>query len=66
MKSKVGERLVIYAGERGKTNKTQIFVEPRIKRLAFDQKDAHPSDVFLKVEATFEDGSSASMKRKSK
>ena len=30
--SKVGQRLVVYAGERGKKEKTQIFVEPSIKR----------------------------------
>jgi len=54
--SKIGQRLVVYAGERGKKEKTQIFIEPAIKRLAFDQKDIHPSDVFVKLEATFEDG----------
>ena len=54
-KSKVGLRLVLYAGERGRKEKTQIFVEPEIKRLAFDQKDLHPTDVFTKIEATFKD-----------
>lgn len=63
-KSKVGQRLIIYAGERGKKEKTQIFVEPKIKRLAFDQKDLHPKDVFLKVEAIFDDGSSSAIKSK--
>jgi hypothetical protein len=38
---------------------TQIFVEPEIRRLAFDQKDLHPNDVFTKVEATFIDGTTA-------
>ena len=56
MESKVGQRLVIYAGERGSEKKTQIFVEPEIKRLSFDQKDLNPSDVFLSVEAEFADG----------
>lgn len=55
-KSKVGLRLVIYAGKKGSSEKSQIFVEPEIRRLAFDQKDLHPSDVFTKVEATFKDG----------
>jgi hypothetical protein len=64
--SKVGKRLVIYAGERKKKEKTQIFVEPEIKRLAFDQKDMHPSDVFLMVEATFEDGTTSTIKKKSR
>ena len=62
--SKVGQRLIIYAGERGKNRKTQIFVEPEIKRIAFDQRDLHPTDVFTEIQATFADGSSTSMKRK--
>jgi hypothetical protein len=54
--SKTGLRLVVYAGKRGSDKKTQIFVEPEIKRLAFDQKDLHPTDVFTELEATFADG----------
>lgn len=67
MKSKTGLRLVVYAGEKGKKEKTQVFVEPDIKRLAFDQKDLHPTEVFTKLEATFADGTKASQeKRKNK
>ena len=55
-KSKVGLRLIVYAGEKGSSEKSQIFVEPEIKRLAFDQKNLHPMDIFAKVEATFKDG----------
>jgi len=62
--SKVGLRLVIYAGEKGKKEKTQIFVEEEIKRLAFDQNDLHPTDVFTKIEATFKDNSKASINKK--
>lgn len=62
--SKVGRRLVVYAGEKGKKDKTQIFVEPEIKRLAFDQKDLHPSEVFAALEATFRDGTTSSVHRK--
>lgn len=65
-KSKVGHRLVVYAGEIGSDKKTQIFVEPEIKRVAFDQKDLHPTDVFVKLEATFSDGSSSSINGKKK
>ncbi len=64
--SKVGKRLVVYAGEKGKKSKkdrTQIFVEPDIKRLAFDQTDMHPSDVFVKLEATFDDGTKHAIKK---
>lgn len=64
--SKVGQRLVVYAGKRGKKEKAQIFVEPSIKRLAFDQKDTHPSDVFLQLEATFDDGTTASIEKSKK
>lgn len=62
--SKVGQRLIVYVGERGKKEKTQIFVEPSLKRLAFDQKDTHPSEIFVKLEATFTDGSTSSMQSK--
>ena len=62
--SKTGLRLVVYAGKKGEKKKTQIFVEPGIKRLAFDQKDLHPTDVFTKLEATFSDGTKASQKKK--
>jgi len=63
MKSKTGLRLVVYAGEKGNDKKTQIFVEPDIKRLAFDQKDLHPTDVFAKLEATFADGTKHEIKK---
>ncbi len=56
VETKVGKRMVVYAGEKGTSGKVQIFVEPDIKRLAFDQKDTHPSDVFMKLEAQFDDG----------
>lgn len=59
--STVGLRLIVYAGEKGKKDKTQIFIEPSIKRLAFDQKDQHPTEVFAKLEATFADGTRAKM-----
>jgi hypothetical protein len=66
LESKVGLRMVVYAGEQVKSDKTQIFVEPKIKRLAFDQSNLHPADVFLKLEGTFEDGTTASINKKSK
>ncbi len=60
--TKVGLRMVVYAGEKGK-EKTQIFVEPDIKRLAFDQTNTHPSEVFIELIGTFDDGSSASIRK---
>ncbi|MEK7606231.1 MAG: hypothetical protein AAB458_01375 [Patescibacteria group bacterium] len=59
--SKVGLRVVIYAGETGKKEKTQIFVEPKIKRLAFDQNDLHPSEVFSTISCEFKDGTKTSI-----
>lgn len=64
MESKVGLRLVVYAGKKGEAQKTEIFVEPEIKRLSFDQKDLHPTDVFTKLEATFCDKIKASLEKK--
>lgn len=63
-KSKVGLRLIVYAGKKGSAEKTQIFVEPEIRRLAFDQTNLHPTDVFTKVEATFSDGTTSRLKKK--
>lgn len=57
MESKRGLQAVIYAGEKGRDKKTQIFIDPEIKRMTFDHKDLHPSDTFLKIEGTFDDGS---------
>ena len=58
MESKRGKQLVIYAGEKGKKEKTQIFVEPEVKRLDFDRNDLHPDEVFLEVKATYKNGTS--------
>lgn len=66
MESKIGLRLVVYAGKKGGSQKTQVFVEPEIKRVSFDQKDLHPTDVFVSLEATFLDGTKASLKKSDK
>lgn len=67
MQSKRGLQLVIYAGEKGKNlDKSQIFVEPAVKRLDFDRKNIHPNDIFLEVKAIFQDGSSHTLKGKPK
>lgn len=58
-KSKAGTRLVIWAGNRERKDKTQLFIEPELKKLSFDQNDTHPHEVFTVVEAKFADGSSA-------
>ncbi len=63
MESKRGLQAVIYAGKKGSPAKTQILITPEEKRLAFDQKDLHPTEVFLKIEATFDDGSKHSIEK---
>ncbi len=51
--SKAGTRLLVWAGDKTAKNKTQLFIEPSLKRLSFDQNDDHPMEVFAKIEATF-------------
>ncbi len=64
MESKRGLQLVIYAGEKGSSDgKAQLFVEPEVRRVSFDQRDLHPADVFTKVEVTFKDGTSQTIQR---
>lgn len=62
-KSKVGLRLIVYAGEKGKKEKAQIFVEPVTRRLSFDQSNLHPTDIFTKLVATFHEGTCCSVER---
>lgn len=63
LESKRGLQLVVYAGERGRKEKTQIFIDPKTRRLSFDQNDLHPNDLFLELNATFDDGSIHTMKK---
>ena len=61
--SKSGTRLIIWAGNREAKNKTQLFVEPELKRLSFDQNDDHPLDVLAKVEVTFAENFTATLNK---
>lgn len=55
--SKRGDQVVIYAGKKGHSEgKAQIFIDPKHRKMSFDQNDLNPTDVFVKVEATFQDG----------
>lgn len=63
MRSKRGLQAVIYAGRKNSSSKTQIFTSPDEKRLSFDHKDLHPTEIFLKIEATFDDGSKQSIEK---
>jgi len=62
--SKSGIRLIVWAGDRLRKNKTQLFVEPEIKRLSFDQNDDHPTEIFAKIEATFSENVTAIISKK--
>jgi hypothetical protein len=64
--SKSGLRLIVWAGDKSAKTKTQLFVEPSIKRLSFDQNDDHPTEVFTKVEALFKDEVKVSIKSQGK
>lgn len=61
--SKAGTRLIIWAGNKNAKNKTQLFIEPEIKKLSFDQNDDHPLEVFTKVEVTFADNVKAEIRK---
>ena len=57
VRAKNGLSLVVYAGEQGSNDKTQLFIEPEINRLSFDPDNINPSDIFVKLEAKFRNGS---------
>lgn len=61
--SKSGIRLIIWAGDRSKKNKAQLFVEPGLKRLGFDHSDDHPTEIFTKVTATFVDDNNSTISK---
>jgi hypothetical protein len=66
-KNKKGEeQLMVLAGKKEDKTKTQLFLEPGKERLAFDQNNHHPSEVFAKVIATFKKSTSEMKTRKDK
>jgi hypothetical protein len=64
MESRRGLQVVVYAGEKGKKSKSQIIIDAKNKKLSFDHKDISPTDVFLEVKATFDDGTTQTIKQK--
>ncbi len=60
---KTGPTLVIYAGDKRREGKTQVFVEPGARRVGFDRADSHPFEIFLKVEAIFDSGDKSTMSK---
>lgn len=63
VKTKTGPQVVVYAGDKDKKSKTQIFIDPSRRRVGFDHNDHHPTEVFTKIEVTFEDGSKSSIEK---
>jgi hypothetical protein len=58
-KNRKGElQLMVMAGSRKPDDKAQLFIEPTYERLAFDQSNKHPKEIFAKVEATFKNSKS--------
>lgn len=66
MKTRVGPLVVVYAGEKSASDKAQVFVEPNKRRVSFDPKNIHPSDVLAKLEVTFADGSKQTINKKTR
>ncbi len=58
-KNKKGEaQLMVLAGSKKEKDKTQLFIDPKKERLAFDQNNDHPAKVFSKVTAMFKNSKS--------
>lgn len=51
-------QLMVLAGSKKSKNKVQLFLEPKNERLAFDQNNAHPSQIFAKVVGIFKNSKS--------
>jgi hypothetical protein len=61
--SKKGPQLVIYAGEKGVSNKVQLFANIGQEKLSFDHKDRKPEEIFTNVTVTFPSGKKMSIER---
>jgi hypothetical protein len=58
-KNKKGElQLMVLAGSKKSKDKTQLFLEPKHERLAFDQNNDHPRQIFAKVVGIFKNSTS--------
>ena len=51
-------QLMVLAGSKKDKDKTQLFLDPTHERLAFDQNNDHPTEIFTKVEAIFKNSKS--------
>lgn len=58
-KNRKGElQLMVMAGSNKESDKAQLFIEPSIEKVSFDQNNKHPREVFTKIEATFKNSKS--------
>ena len=51
-------QLMVLAGSKKDKDKAQLFLDPTNERLAFDQNNDHPSQIFVKVVGTFKNSKS--------
>lgn len=51
-----GRQIVLYAGEKGSSDKAQLFINADQEKLSFDHKDRKPEDIFTEIVATFPSG----------
>ncbi len=51
-------QLMVLAGNKENKDKTQLFFDPNIEKISFDQNNDHPSDVFVKVVGIFKNSKS--------
>lgn len=54
--TKQGKQVVVYAGKRGESDKSQIFVDIENDKISFDQNNIHPNDIFFRLEGQFKSG----------
>ncbi|MGA3051700.1 MAG: hypothetical protein ABSE00_07270 [Chitinispirillaceae bacterium] len=58
-KNSKGElQLMVLAGSKSNGVKTQLFLDPKTERLAFDQNNDHPTKIFTKVIGIFKNSTS--------
>lgn len=59
--TKQGKQVVVYAGRRGDSDKTQIFIDTENDKISFDQNNIHPNDIFVRLTGQFKSGKRATL-----
>lgn len=66
-KNRRGElQLMVLAGSKNNEDKVQLFLDPTNERLAFDQNNDHPSQIFAKVVGVFKNSKAEIHSKKKK